>query len=161
MANAVSVLSVGIVGTMHRRWFVANNAQSGQSELGSLAVETCIRWRAPSRAPRGSGAGNRQTRSVEIPCVRYLRSVACRTEARSAAHCKGNLIRDTHVRHGSRFALAWEPVYLRRRCPESPTRPRRPASAIANRFPRNRFRGSDSRIRFPFFRRQNTSLAGN
>ena len=132
MANAVSVLSVGIVGIMHRRWFVANNAQSGQSELGSLAVETCIRWRAPSRAPRGFGAGNRQTRSVETPCVRYLRSVACRTEARSAARCKGNLIRDTHVRHGSRFALAWEPVYLRRRCPESPTRSRRPASAIAN-----------------------------
>ena len=106
MANAVSVLSVGIVGTMHRRWFVANNAQSGQSELGSLAVETCIRWRAPSRAPRGSGAGNRQARSVEAPCVRYPRSVARRTEACSAARCRGNLFRDTHVGHESRFALA-------------------------------------------------------
>ena len=117
---------------MHRRWCVAIDALSGQSELGSLAVETCIRWRAPSRAPRGSGAGNRQTRSVETPCVRYLRSVACRTEARSAARCRGNLIRDTHVRHGSRFALVWESLYLRRRCPASPIRSRRPASAIAN-----------------------------
>ena len=128
MANAVSVLSVGIVDIMHRRWFVANNAQSGQSELGSVAVEGRIRWRAPSRAPRGSGVGNRKTQLAETPYVHYPRSVACRTEARSAARCRGNLIRDTQVRHGSRFALAWGSLCLRRRCPASPIRSRRPAN---------------------------------
>ena len=61
MGNVVSVLSIGIAGIMHRRWFIAIDALSGQSELGSLAVESCIRWRAPSRAPRGSGVGNRKT----------------------------------------------------------------------------------------------------
>ena len=60
IANAVSVLSVGILGIMHHRLFVAidSDALSGQSELGSLTVETCICWRAPSRAPCGSGARN-------------------------------------------------------------------------------------------------------
>ena len=132
MGNAVSVLAVGIVGTMHRRWFVAIGALSGQSESGSLAVETCIRWRAPSRAPRASGAGNRWSRSAEAPCLRYTRSGACRTEARSEACDRGNLIRDRRVMRGNGSALAWGSFYLCSRHPASPARSGRPVSAIAN-----------------------------
>ena len=70
MGNVVSVLSIGIAGIMHRRWFIAIDALSGHSELGSVAVEGCIRWRAPSRAPRGSGVGNRNTQLVRHPaCI--------------------------------------------------------------------------------------------
>ena len=80
----------------------------GMPNQGLLALSTRL-----SRAPRGSGAGNRQARSVEAPCVRYPRSVACRTEARSEARGRGDLIRDAQVRRGNGFALAWGSLHLR------------------------------------------------